>query len=189
MTYVEELELAIRNIRKLTVRGELELGDRIDVIGEVADRYAYKHAETNDKARLLAFESGREAPFNPTDSRLLTQLADLILHEDLTDNTAWKSRQSEYPFLSELQFARRRDGVHQRKNEGGSGEVSFEQTETVANDGKDYRVPVRRKRSYTENLLVDLNARSRNKERRKSYDAFTAVQPVITYKLTEMNGS
>lgn len=182
MTYVEEFELAIKNIRKLTVSGELELGDRIDVIRDISDRYAYKHAELNDAMRLATV--GREAPFNPMDSRLLSQLSDLILHEDLTDATAWKSRQSEYPFLSELQFARRRDGVHQRKNEGGSGEVAFEQTETVANDGKDYRVPLRRKRSYTENLLVDMNARSRNKERQKAYDAFVAVQPVITYKLT-----
>lgn len=186
MTYVNDLENAIKHIRKLTVRGDLLLPDRIDVIREVSDRYALKHAEMNDVSRMVAKENGREAPFNPTDTRLLSQLSDLLLHEDLTDTTAWKSRQSEYPFLSELQFARRRDGVHQRKNEGGSGEVSFEQTETVANDGRDYRVPVRRKRSYTENLLVDLNARSRNKERQKAYESFVAVQPVITYKVTKM---
>lgn len=192
MTHTEEFKEEIARIRKLTLAGAMPLAERIEALRVASDRYALKHAELNDQKRAKYAEQDagknappREIPYNPPSAELLERCADLIMHEDLTDNTAWKSRQSEYPVLSELQLARRRDGVHQRKNEGGSGEVSFKEAETVSTGGRDYRVPTRRKRSYIDNAFVDENAKIRNKARRERYEEFTGVQPVITYKLSE----
>lgn len=186
MTYIDELKAETSRIKALTVRGELPLPERLEALTTAVDNYALKHAELNDIKRAKAEERGVEAAFNPPSAALLERCADLVMHEDLTDKTAWKSRQSEYPVLSELQLARRRDGVHQRKNEGGSGEVGFDQAETVASNGRDYRVPTRRKRSYTDNAFVDASAKIRNKERRAKYEEFTRVQPVYTYKMSEV---
>ncbi|MEK3887272.1 hypothetical protein [Bacillus sp. FSL K6-3431] len=193
MTYIEELKAAIKDIRTRTKAGELPLEQRIIEVEKASSRYAVEHARLNvlarEKERLVAEEKNRqprELPFNPPDANLLEQLANLVLHEDLTDTTAWKSRQSEYPFLSDLQLARRRDGVHQRKNEGGSGELNFTTADFVGIDGKDHRVPLRKMRTLTDNLTIDENTRSRNKERRRKYNEFTKIQPVITYNVRDL---
>lgn len=172
-TYIEELKAAIEDIRRRTLADELPLDQRIAEVREVSDRYALAHSRTFDE----------EMPFNPPDCFLLEQLANLLLHEDLTDSTAWKSRQSEYPFLSEIQLARRRDGVHQRKNEGGSGEVHLNAANYRASDGRDHGIPRRKFRSNNDNIKIDEEKRSRNAERRRKYEEFTKVQPVITYKM------
>lgn len=187
MTYITELERSIKGIRKRTRAGALPLEQRAIEILAAVDQYALAHADANAVKRAEAVANNRDFPFNPTDSALLTRLADLILHEDLTDSTAWKSRQSEYPFLSEFQLARRRDGVHQRKNEGGTGEATMGFAEEyIASDGRNYSVPARRQRSIKEGIIVDENAKIRNKERRKRYEDFTKVQPVITYTFEEL---
>src|SRR5690606_9947177 len=166
MTYIEELKAAIKDIRERTKAGVLPLEQRLVEIDAVSARYAVAHARLTDLARekecLIAEEKGREPrelPFNPPDAGLLEQLANLLLYEDLTDTTAWKSRQSEYPFLSDLQLARRRDGVHQRKNEGGTGELIFTTADTCGTDGKNHRIPLRKMRSLTDNLAIDENTR------------------------------
>lgn len=190
-TYIEDLKGAIEDIRCRTLAGKLPLEQRIIEVKKASDKYALEHARANDKARYIEAKASerenrepRELPFNPPDSALLDQLANLILHEDLTDSTAWKTRQSEYPFLSEIQLARRRDGVHQRKNEGGSGEVRINAAKYRATDGLDHRKPYRKIRSTAENILIDEEKRSRNVERRRKYEEFTKIQPVTTYKIT-----
>jgi hypothetical protein len=140
--------------------------------------------------RFKAIEMLTEDYFASTGMRpepeQLDRLATLCLYEEVTDDTAWKSRQTEYPFLSDDQLARRKDGVHQRKNEAGQREVALEKAWSVATDGRDNRTPKRRERSDNENIQMDNNVRSRNRQRQKVYREFTAVQPVITYKLSEL---
>ncbi|MED3649966.1 hypothetical protein [Heyndrickxia sporothermodurans] len=109
----------------------------------------------------------------------------MCLYEEISDDTAWKTRQDEYPFLSDEQLARRKDGVNQRKYEGGQREVSDDKAWSVATDGRDMRKPTRRERSNNENIRMD-EALSRNKERRTKYREFTKIQPVDVYHISEL---
>lgn len=95
------------------------------------------------------------------DTYQVEKLTNAILHEELTDNTSWKTRQSEYPFLSEYQFGRRR-----------GEEVSFKKAEEVGTDRKTYRKPTRRLREGKEDRHLDRVTKSRNDQRRKNYRDF-----------------
>lgn len=186
MSYVEELRKEIEAIRKETRAGTLPLEERLKRIERASDQYAIKHAEQYEAERLKAEENGTERPFRPLDDRLLEQLANLALHEDLTDKSQYKTRDTEYPFLSDLQLARRQSGANERKTGVQKGEAPFEAAATTALDGRDYATPVRRKRSIYEDLLRDEQAQIRNKERRRKYNEFVGKQPVITYKASEL---
>lgn len=48
-------------------------------------------------------------------------------------------------------------------------------------DRRNYKPPVRRKRTRKETWQIDREAKSRNEERRKVYQEFTRVQAVKTY--------
>lgn len=114
---------------------------------------------------------GRYTEENPQlDGNQLERLADYILREELTDTDRMKSRNNEYPFMSERQIDRRR-----------AEEVPLKVAEEVGIDGRNYREPVKRKRTFRENLLSDKYAKSRNKERRAKYRAFTEEQPITGY--------
>lgn len=130
------------------------------------------------------FESRGKMP----NADVLDRLSTLCLYEEISDDTAWKSRQSEYPFLSDEQMARRKEGVHQRKNEAGQREVDLKKAISVGTDGRDQRRPTRRERSDNENIYVDTETKSRNKQRKKAYLKFTEVQPVTTYRLEGLDG-
>lgn len=186
MNYVEELRKEIEAIRKETRAGTLPLEERLKRIERASDQYAIKHAEHYEAERLKAEENGTERPFRPLDDKLLDQLANLALHEDLTDKSQYKTRDTEYPFLSDLQLARRQTGANERKTGVQKGEAPFKAAATIAMDGRDYATPLRRKRSIYEDLLRDEQAQIRNKERRRKYNEFVGKQPVITYKASEI---
>lgn len=116
----------------------------------------------------------REKKFN---SQELTQLADLILYEELSDTHPDKMTREEYPIMSDIQLARRQEGKHvKRKDKDGKmrpnkTEVPMKAAYDYGADGKDYRVPRRRRLSTDEALVVD-SAKTRNMERRQKYEAF-----------------
>lgn len=92
----------------------------------------------------------------------LDRLADLILNEELTDKHPDKVTRTEYPFLSESQFARRRNN-----------ETSLDRAaESLDANGVDHRKPTRRLRNKWEDAFVDENAQIRNADRQRHYNAF-----------------
>lgn len=181
MNYVDNLRNEIETIRKETRAGTLPREQRLTRIQKASDQYALAHATQYERERRIAEEKGTERPLRQYDAKLLEQLANLALHEELTDKSQYKVREEEYPFLSDMQMARRTEGAHERNNGVQKGEAPFTNAETIATNGRNYAVPKRRKRSIHEDMLRDEQALIRNKERRRKYNEFTAVQPVITY--------
>lgn len=185
MNYVDKLHNEIEAIRKETRAGTLPREQRLIRIQKASDQYALAHAAQYERERQLAEENGTERPLRQYDARLLEQLANLALYEELTDKSQNKVREMEYPFLSDMQMSRRTEGAHERNTGVQKGEAPFTNAETIATNGRNYAIPKRRKRSIHEDLLRDEQAMIRNKERRRKYIEFTAVQPVITYKMSE----
>ncbi|MED2615442.1 hypothetical protein [Bacillus toyonensis] len=97
----------------------------------------------------------------------LERLADLLLYEELHDTHPDKMALAEYPIMSDHQLSRRH-----------SGEVSMKVAEEYGVDRRNYKPPVRRKRTRRETWQIDREAKSRNEERRKTYREFTRVQSV-----------
>ncbi|PET15020.1 hypothetical protein CN513_21145 [Bacillus cereus] len=104
------------------------------------------------------------------ESKQLERLADLLLYEELHDTHPDKMTREEYPIMSEHQLSRRH-----------SGEVSMKVAEEYGSDRRNYKPPVRRKRTRKETWQIDREAKSRNEERRKAYQEFTRVQAVRVY--------
>ncbi|PGY46861.1 hypothetical protein [Bacillus thuringiensis] len=102
----------------------------------------------------------------------LERLADLLLYEELHDTHPDKMTLAEYPIMSDHQLSRRH-----------SGEVSMKVAEEYGVDRRNYKPPVRRKRTRKETWQIDKEAKSRNEERRKVYREFTRVQPVNDYMI------
>jgi hypothetical protein len=144
----------IADIRRRTKAGELPREVRIAVIDEAVETW---------------FRETGEMP----DAKQLERLADLILHEELTDNNEHKVSQTEYPILSERQFERR-----DNREVKSAGDM-----EGNAVDGRNHMPPTRRKRSDYENGVVDKKAKIRNTERKKRYKEFTKVQPIVKSNL------
>jgi hypothetical protein len=151
-TYKEELHEAITQLQQATKRGEMPRKERMGRIEALTEEYFAKAGEMPDGVAL-------------------ERMADLVLYEELTDNDRMKVRNNEYPFFSETQFEERR-----------KVEASFKLSEEHGVDGRNHKPPVRRDRSNREIKFMDKNARIRNKERKKKYDQFTKVQPVIIHK-------
>jgi len=181
-TYVQTFKREIEYVAKEVKAGRLPLPERMKHVEAAVSSYLYYHAEQSEAKRLEALEKGREPRSEFPNSSLLDHMNYWLLYEDYTDRAAHKTRHTEYPFLSETQLARRRNGKHGRGGEN-IGEASFDGAATVASNGRDYRVPTRRKRSDYEDNLRDKNAKIRNDERRKRYNDFTREQPVYVYKM------
>lgn len=185
-SYINVIKREISDIRMAT-KGGLPRTERLAWIKRVSDQYALEHGKHQEPARLQAVDNGREPKFAPLDSYILDQLANLALYEELTDTASNKATASEYPFLSDIQLARRRDGAHEAKGSVQKGEASFTNVANYGQDGRDYSVPTRRKRSDYENIKRDEAVYSRNKEYRERYEEFTKKQPVITYKMSDLD--
>ncbi len=129
---------------------------------------ATKRGELPRQARFAAIEQLTEEYIEATGKRpepeQLDRLASLCLHEELTDSTPWKTQNTEYPIHS----ARQREEI--------------EKHEANTTPPESSRKPVRRKRSNYENTVVN-KAKSRNKERRRTYREFTKVQPVKRWNM------
>jgi hypothetical protein len=140
---------------------------------------ATKRGELPREVRLVKIEALTEDYYANTgempDAVALERLADLCLYEELTDPNPDKMTAEEYPIMSETQKARRQEGRHVKK-ESQRKEVSFEATGTIGTDRIDYRRPTRK----VNEELRDKKEKSRNAERRRKYNEFTKLQPVIT---------
>jgi hypothetical protein len=154
MDYKAILHEDITELQKATKRGELPREVRLVKIEQLTEGYYAKTGEMPDGVAL-------------------ERLADLCLYEELTDPNIHKVAHNEYPFLSEHQFDRRDN------RESAVGDA----LDNSASDGRRHTKPTRRSRSDYENRLVDKKAKIRNKERKKVYNEFTKVHPVITYKI------
>lgn len=74
------------------------------------------------------------------DGKILERLADLLLHEELSDSRPDKMTIEEYPIMSERQYAKRTTGLTRRRNKAGvvTYEVPLEYGQNIATDGVDY---------------------------------------------------
>ncbi len=107
------------------------------------------------------------------DTEDLDRLASLCLYEELTDDTPWKTQNTEYPIHSEEQR------IQIEKNEVGMKALGLvDSNRRQISEGK------RRKRSDYENSKAN-KVRSRNLERKRKYRDFTKPQPVIIYKINQ----
>lgn len=192
MTYIDVLKTKTADIRRKTKEG-LTRDDRIPLVDSCGSDYALAHATLKDELQAKEDASAAEnkrkpkvLPFNPPDAHLIGNLADLLLYEELTDTTSNKATSTEYPFLSEYQLARRREGSHEQAGANQKGEVTLNAALNVGTDGRDYRVPVRRKRSNLEGIRIDSASRSRNKAMRERYNAAIKPGPVTTYSFAEL---
>ena len=190
-TYTTQLHEQTEQIRKQTKAG-LSREERLPLIDVISTQYAVAHASLNDKklaeARRKAEDTGKKVvlpPLNLPDAQALDRLADLCLNEELYDTDPHKANKLEYPFLSEYQFARRRDGSHTGKVKGQQGESPLKAASTFGHDMRDYKPPTRRKRSTYEDIWTDERAKIRNAERRRKYNDFIKPGEVITYKAGE----
>lgn len=121
-----------------------------------------KLLDTSRQDRLQSSDALVEAYVIHTDKRpdgtALGRLATLILRDELTDPTPYKTQNTEYPFESEHKKKRHNDGI-----------TSASFADSVGTDGRDYRTPHRRKRSPSENAYMDRNAgRSRDVNGKKT---------------------
>ncbi|QUW39299.1 hypothetical protein [Bacillus cereus] len=116
-----------------------------------------------------------EAVGERPEPKQLERLADLLLYEELHDTHPDKMSLAEYPIMSEHQLSRRH-----------SGEVSMKVAEEYGVDRRNYKPPVRRKRTRKETWQIDWEAKSRNEARRRGYWEFTRVQAVKIYNGNEL---
>jgi hypothetical protein len=150
--YKAKLHEDITDLQKATKRGEREV--RLVKIENLVEGYFVKTGEWPDAVAL-------------------ERLADLCLHEELTDPNPDKMTDEEYPFMGEHQFDRRDN----RESVVGSD------IDNSPADGRKHLKPTRRTRTDYENKFVNKKAKIRNKERKKEYNEFTKVQPVVVRRL------
>jgi hypothetical protein len=152
--YKTELHEAITQLQLATKRGEMPRELRRVKIEALTEEYFARAGEWPDGAAL-------------------ERLSDLCLYEELTDPNPDKMTAEEYPFMGEHQFDRR------DKRESAVGSA----IDNSAADGRKHFRPTKRSRTDYENRFVDKKSKIRNKERKRSYNDFTRIQPVISYKI------
>ncbi|WP_271750054.1 hypothetical protein [Bacillus paralicheniformis] len=132
----------ITELQQRTKAGEFDRIERIKEINALVEAY---------------LDSVGKSP----DSTELEHMANLIIYEELTNPHPDKMTREEYPIMSETQ-----------REERIKSEASEKLAEEYGADGRNYKVPTRRKRSSYEEKFVDRAARARNKERRNRYNDF-----------------
>lgn len=138
-----------------------------------SDSQAISNRDVRAEEIKLLTDAYVEAVGERPEPKQLERLADLLLYEELGDTHPDKMAREEYPIMSDHQLARRH-----------SGEVSMKVAEEYGVDRRNYKPPVRRKRTRKETWKIDREAKSRNEERRKVYREFTRVQAVRIYEVT-----
>lgn len=193
MTYTEEFTLLVTEVAEVVKKRKSDVyirfayqgvgydvanrSERMRLVEAIADEYVKAHADVNQEAidrwAKRGYKGERPSPI-PLDSTLLERLTDAILDEEITDPNPHKVAHEEYPFFSDRQLELRRDR-----------ETGLKAAEETGTDGRDYRVPKRRRRNGYENNFVDKNAQIRNAERAAQYKRDTAPGEVITYYLSD----
>jgi hypothetical protein len=132
------------------------------------------------------------------DMTQLERLANYILDEEIKDTSKNKASKYDYPFYSERQLERRRSfEIPISKLAGKNGES------TIGTDGKNYRIPTRRKLNTHEQIKMDYDdyrnqiiARAKgqeaefikaaNTERKRREREARKPGPVISYNLKDL---
>ncbi|UQZ84014.1 hypothetical protein SK3146_03226 [Paenibacillus konkukensis] len=146
-------------VERIVSRGITDRAVRIRVIRAFLDSY---------------LETGGERPA----AAQLECLADYILQEELKDPDPYKMSHNEAPIMSAYQY-----DLRTRR------ETSLKIAEEIGSDGKRYAAPKRRRRSGSEMLLVDEQAKIRNEQRAAKYLQDTKPGPVVTYNLRNTGGA
>ncbi|EMT54736.1 hypothetical protein I532_03990 [Brevibacillus borstelensis AK1] len=149
--YKSAFSAAVSELTASNRANPIPRSERMALIEALTDEYVASTGERPDVAEL-------------------ERLADAVLYEELTDSHPDKVTRTEYPIMSEQQLARRQNAsapLHAAHYEG--------------TDGRNYRVPTRRKRSNYENVFVDRAAKIRNAERKRQYARDTRAGEVVTY--------
>lgn len=79
------------------------------------------------------------------DEALLLRMANVVLHEELTDKRPDKMTLEEYPILSDSQYERRTSGAMRATRRDGTSirEVPLTKARNIGADGKNYNEPKR----------------------------------------------
>ncbi|WP_096436517.1 hypothetical protein [Alteribacter populi] len=164
-THTEQLKTEISVIERKVREGGMCFEERSAEIDRVSKEYVLRLSSFNDAQKaaeeLSAESSGRkprELPINPPDTALLDRLSDLLLHEDLTDKTPWKIRNTEYPFMNARMTEDR------KAKDVKVSAIEREQERKLGG--------TRRMRAPQEHAFMDRAARNKNAERRRKYNAF-----------------
>lgn len=157
-----------------------ERAERMELVQRISDDYVSAHSDVIQR-NIDAWEErggkGEQPVSLPLNTALLDRLADAVMDEEITDPNPYKVQHTEYPFFSQRQLDLRRDR-----------ETSLKAAEEVGTDGRDYRVPKRRRRTNYENWRVDADAKIRNDERAEQYKRDTATVTTAEYNLRENGG-
>jgi hypothetical protein len=132
--------------------------ERMAAVHALIDRYIEANGEVPDRAQL-------------------ERLTDYILREELTDRNRMKSREEEYPFLSERQMDRRYES-----------EYAEALAEDYDSNGRNCAKPERRHRIAKEQRFIDRKSQQENRARNRQYKRDTSPGEVITYNLRENDG-
>lgn len=177
--------------------------ERMELIERISDDYVKAHADVNQRAIDAWEERGGkgERPVSLTlNTALIDKLTDAVLDEELTDPDPYKMQHADYPILSKIQLARRREGRRGTDDSNMCGETTILEDGDdssnlhartgvyLASDGRDYRLPIRRTRTLRELMFVDENATIRNEARAAQYEHDIAPSKVVTYNLRDTGG-
>jgi hypothetical protein len=170
---------------------------RMLVIAAIQDAYYRDHGEFNQYALDTWYAKGspgqRPAPV-PANTALLDRLTNALLYEELTDANPYKAQHNEYPFYSDTQLDRIRNGRRGSEPTNMRGETPVREDGDLgpgvilSADGRDHGEPRRRNRTKRENVSVDAGAKIRNKARAEQYKRDTAPGPVVKYSVWETGG-
>lgn len=106
--------------------------------------------QTSRKKRMVEVERLTDEYVESTgrtpSEELLTRMANVILHEELTDKRADKMTLEEYPIMSDSQYERRTTGGQRPTRKDGNviREVPLSHAMNRGMDGKDYARPSRK---------------------------------------------
>lgn len=144
---VEAVRMAANAILTETKSGELGFDARVARLDQLSEMIVDLTPEQRNTPGMIL---------------LLDKLSDAFLHEVIKDPTPWKSRNQEYPILSESMRERRT-----------SKNVEVTIAEATYDSNKRKRsAPTRRVKTRYENNLANEKIHTENKERKKRYDDF-----------------
>ena len=132
--------------------------ERMSAVQALIDRYVSAQGKTPDAAQL-------------------ERLTDYILREELTDRTRTKTRDEEYPFLSERQMDRRYES-----------EYAEHLADSYDTGGRNCAKPERRHRTAKEQRFIDRASQQKNRVRKAQYKRDTSPGAVETYNLRDTGG-
>lgn len=170
---------------------------RMLVIAAIQDAYYREHGQHNQYALDAWYAKGspgqRPTPI-PANAALLDRLTNAALYEELTDANPYKAQHNEYPFYSDTQLDRIRNGRRGTEPTNMRGETPVREDGDLgpgvilSADGRDHGEPRRRNRTKREHVSVDAGAKIRNKARAAQYKRDTTEGSVTSYNLHDTGG-